>query len=123
MSQYDINDPRNRNSPFNLRNVHSPYYNPRQDVDQTWPELGDILLWVGGVLAIGFLGLLFRNPVAAIGLVVILALIWFVVVVPIIWVVRIILESVGAQGLGWIVAGGCILFPIVMALLCVVMGM
>jgi hypothetical protein len=43
MSQYDISDPRNPNSPYNMWNANSPFYNPKQASDQS---LLDGPLWL-----------------------------------------------------------------------------
>jgi hypothetical protein len=69
MSRYNINDPRNSNSPYNMRNPRSPFY----DTQRAWEQSGQLPIsnvgtGVGsGVLAI--IGLAFfclSNKMAAV---------------------------------------------------------
>ena len=54
MSQYDINDPRNPNSPYNMRNRHSPFY----DLERAAKQSGELPIPSVGLGAFGGLAVI-----------------------------------------------------------------
>jgi hypothetical protein len=53
MSKYDLNDPRNPNSPYNMWNRESPFYDPEKARNQGNVSQGDV------TIILGFLMILF----------------------------------------------------------------
>lgn len=115
----NINDPRNPNSPFNMRNPNSPFnvWNPRSPfydsssdpIPAGWYVFG--LFGLTGILVFGFLSMFFPA---------LLGLLFFVFVGGLL--AKWIHSFKNPDQVGWIIVGCCISFPLVMTLICVLMG-